>query len=525
VAYFFSVFFGTFILEDVALISSLELIELRHLSFLAAFTACFLGICIGDLGLYFVGYFASRLGIEKKLGFFKKYHATLALMRKSQFLTYSIVISRAVPGTRLPTYLASGFLHYSFWKFLLLTALSVLVWVLMALLGGRSIQYIFMDHWILGMLSFILCLRIFKSLIPTLANPWSRKVFCHSWRKWTSFEFWPAWFFYIPIVPYYIYLSLRYRTLFAPFYASPLLANGGLIGESKWDFLQHLSFQDASTLKTLRIGPEIGITKLRENLGEENMIYPLIIKPDVGQRGFGVRILRNDFDLSEYLLLSPFDRILQKYSEYACEAGLFYVRRPWEKNGFIFSVTDKKFPFITGDGETRLGDLILRNKRARIIAATYFARLKERLDTIPTNGEVIFLSECGNHCQGAIFLNGKDLVTPALTWELDRIAKQIPQFYFGRFDIRYKNVESLKQGLNFEIVEVNGSGSEATHIWDAKTTLWEAYRTLFTQWRLLFSIGAYVKKNASEKANFTVFSFLKECVKVVFRKESLSVSS
>ncbi len=523
--YFISIFLGTFVLEDLALISSLALMAENKISFEAAFMACFLGISLGDVGLYLIGYAANGLGIEKHFKFFKKHEATFSKMKRSQALTYSIVISRVIPGTRLPTYLAAGFVKYPFFKFLFLTFASVFAWVLIAFLAGKSLNYLFMDRWVLSLVLFLAFLQFLKSILPQLADRWHRKALLYSWRQWLHFEFWPAWFFYIPIVPYYIYLSLRYRSFLMPFYASPNLKHGGLIGESKWDLLRHLDLKDSSTLKSLKVKKDLTLAEARQLLDENNIRYPFILKPDVGQRGFGVRIIRNDFDLTEYLQLSRSEMIIQSLSEFPCEAGVFYVRKPDQNTGSIFSLTDKKFPFVVGDGKTKLGDLILNDRRARIIASVYFARLSERLDSVPEKSQVVYLSECGNHCQGAVFLNGKHLISEPLAKEVDRIAKQIPDFYFGRFDIRYEDNQSLMNGKRFEIVEINGSGSEATHIWDAETKLLDAYKTLFIQWSLLFEIGDQVRRLPNKKSKVHIGSFLIDCAKVAFRRENLSVSS
>lgn len=523
--YLVSVFLGTFIFEDLALVSSLALMAENKISFLGAFLACFLGISLGDVVLYAIGYAASKFGFENDFKFFKKHSATLSKMKRSQALTYSIVISRVIPGTRLPTYLAAGFLKYPFLNFLFLTILSVFAWVLIALVGGESLHYLFMDQWMLSLILFLAFLQLLKSIVPRLTDRWKRKATLHSWRQWLHFEFWPAPLFYLPIVPFYIYLSIRHRSLLVPFYASPHLKHGGLIGESKWDLLQYLKPEDASTLKTLKVSQDLDFMDARNILEEYKINYPFILKPDVGQRGYGVRIIKNDFDLTEYLLLSQSERIIQSLSKFQREAGVFYVRNPKQSTGTIFSITDKKFPFVLGNGMTKLGDLILNDPRARIIACTYFSRLQEHLDSVPEKGEIVYLSECGNHCQGAIFFNGENLISQELTQEIDRIAKQIPDFYFGRFDIRYEDSQALMQGRRFEIVEINGSGSEATHIWDANTKLLEAYKTLFTQWSLLFEIGDQVGRLPNMNTKVHVGLFLKDCAKVLFRRESLSVSS
>jgi hypothetical protein len=155
----------------------------------------------------------------------------------------------------------------------------------------------------------------------------------------------------------------------------------------------------------------------------------------------------------------------------------------------------------------------------------YFERHRDSLDAVLEMGQQYPLAACGNHCQGAIFRNGKNLATPLLEREIDRIAKTVPNFYFGRFDVRYLSQEDLRQGLHFSIVEINGAGSEATHIWDAETTVLRAYRDLFAQWDLLFSLGQEVQRLRGPTAKVNVPAFLVQSAKVFFRRDQLSVSS
>lgn len=310
---------------------------------------------------------------------------------------------------------------------------------------------------------FLGALAVIKKVTSSLRDKWTFKGDLHTWRKWLNFEFWPAWFFYLPIVPYYIFLSLRHRSFLLPFYANPNLKHGGLIGESKWDFLKYLDSGSENTLPAFFAEEGISLRDLQSRVAASGMDFPLIIKPDVGQRGFGVRVLKDMQDLVDYLSLGEGDLILQKKSQKDCEAGAFYIRYPGSSQGFLYSVTNKKFPFVVGDGKSPLGDLILRDKRARIIAPTYFERHKDALNGILLEGEKFFLSECGNHCQGALFFDGEELATSALLAAIEKLVGSIPDFYFGRIDIRYRDKESLKKGLHFEVVEINGSGSEATH--------------------------------------------------------------
>ncbi len=523
--YFLSLFVATFILEDVALLSGIALMAENKISFSNAFWACFLGISIGDLGLYFLGRLATSEHWESRFPILQKYRIKFSALVSKKWLSYSIVISRVIPGTRIPTYFCAGYLKYSVWRFLFLTGLSVFTWVWLALWGGDSLNSFFSANWVNTLVLIFISMYLVKASVPLLSNKWRRKAFFHSWRRWTRFEFWPALFFYVPIIYYYIYLSIKYRSFLVPFYANPHIKNGGLIGESKWDFLSSSLDSEPSTLKAVLIPKSFALESALELVRAKSFEFPMIIKPDVGQRGFGVRIIKNETKLSDYIRLSDFDRIVQKLSDFANEAGLFYIRMPDQENGIIFSITNKKFPYVIGDGKCSVGDLILNDKRARIIAPVYFSRLESELDRIPSAGESIYLSECGNHCQGAIFLNGNQMITPELTKVIDRLAKQLPDFYFGRFDVRYESVESLMRGEGFQIVEINGAGAEATHIWDSSTRLFEAYQTLFVQWEALFKIGQLMKLRYGKTVKIRIGFFLLDCLRVYFRTGPFNVSS
>ena len=180
----------------------------------------------------------------------------------------------------------------------------------------------------------------------------------------------------------------------------------------------------------------------------------------------------------------------QRYAAGQHEAGIFYFRFPGKGRGQIFSITEKIFPTITGDGVRTVEELIRADSRAALIARTYLRRFAHRRNEILSVGEVLKLVETGNHAQGCIFRDGGHLRTDALERVIENISRKVPGFYIGRYDIRYENEEDFKQGRNFQIVELNGATSEATNIYDARNSLISAYRTLFRQWKLVFAIGA-----------------------------------
>ena len=62
-------------------------------------------------------------------------------------------------------------------------------------------------------------------------------------------------------------------------------------------------------------------------------------------------------------------------------------------------------------------------------------------------------------------------------------------FIYGRLDIRYQNRELLEQGKSFSVIEVNGAGSEPTHIYDPSHSIFFAWKEIVRHWRILYSIS------------------------------------
>jgi hypothetical protein len=53
-------------------------------------------------------------------------------------------------------------------------------------------------------------------------------------------------------------------------------------------------------------------------------------------------------------------------------------------------------------------------------------------------------------------------------------------FYFGRIDVRFGSLPTLLRFESFRIIEINGTGSEPTHIWDPTRSLWDAWCARFS---------------------------------------------
>jgi hypothetical protein len=315
------------------------------------------------------------------------------------------------------------------------------------------------------------------------------------------FEFWPQHIFYAPIALQWCWLALRHRGPGLALLANPSFPDGGMAGESKlaifdlldgrareamagWTSLIRGSADDADTARDLKTA--------FDQMAAAGMTLPVVAKPDIGCRGVGVRPIRSRDDLATYLESFPQGArlILQEMVQHEAEAGVFYVRLPGEDKGRIFSLTLKYFPHVIGDGISTLRNLIMADPRARLLKHVYLPRHQDRLEMVLPKGEPFRLAFAGSHSRGTIFRDGATYITPAMEQAFDDIARSIPEFYIGRFDLRFESIEKLQRGEGFKLVEINGAGGEATHIWDRKTKLRDAYATLFEQNRLLFEIGA-----------------------------------
>lgn len=314
------------------------------------------------------------------------------------------------------------------------------------------------------------------------------------------FEFWPPQLFYLPVALYWCWLSLRHRGPTLPTAANPGLPHGGLVGEAKSTVLGRFGVSAARWLarftslprRTTPGTPELAARHAVQTMQAAALSFPIVAKPDMGCRGVGVKVVRGSDELADYLRASPpeADVFLQELVDEEGEVGIFYVRRPGEASGRVLSMTLKYFPYVVGDGRSTLRQLIERDPRAGRLTHLYFPRHADRLDQVVAAQQAVRLVFAGNHARGAIFRDGRAYVTPQLTAAIDAIARDIAGFYIGRFDIRFADFAALRRGEGFRIIEVNGAGSEATHIWDSRARLRDAYRDLFAQYRLMFEIGA-----------------------------------
>ncbi|QHT71787.1 hypothetical protein GXP67_36550 [Rhodocytophaga rosea] len=307
------------------------------------------------------------------------------------------------------------------------------------------------------------------------------------WTRLINWEYWPFEVVYFPIFFYWLWLSVKARSFFFFSAANPSIESGGMLGESKYGILK--SLPEEFIPKTLFIKTPADIDAILKKIQAAGITFPLIAKPDVGERGWKVEKIHNRQELEVYIQQMRVPFLIQEYVAYEIELGVFYYRFPSQTKGRISSVVVKEFLTLTGNGKSSLQKLILNHQRARlqyeVLAEKYQVLMKEVL----ADGNKITLVYIGNHCRGTKFVDGNYLINESLVSVFDNISCSVPGFYYGRYDIRCRSLEELYQGKRIKILELNGAGAEPGHIYDPKFPFLQAYKVLFDHWNVLYQIS------------------------------------
>jgi len=329
-----------------------------------------------------------------------------------------------------------------------------------------------------------------------------RKHFFLNLKEKFNWEYWPIYMFYIPLLPLYVYYSLRSGSFTYFVATNPAIKNGGDATESKFETLKLLPKNLIP--KSLFIPSNQNVNVVIENLKKENLHFPLIIKPDIGYRGLLVKKLNVQKDLECFLKkYSQINFIVQEFVSYKKECGILYVRYPDEEKGKITSITLKKYLDVKGDGASTVADLISHDDQAQRYKSIYQEQIIQYLSYQPKKGETFLLNEIGNHCKGAAFLNGNHLISKNLTNTFDKISQDVKGVFFGRYDVKYNDFRSLELGKDFRIIELNGVIAEPTHIYDAPNSSYlYALKSIAKHWQYVYQISKINHKKGVKYKNF-----------------------
>ena len=509
---------GTLVSEDLTCIAAGLLIAKHALGVFPATLACALGIYVGDLALWMSG---RTLG--SRVLRLHRVRTALPYGGLEHFRTWfdahartAILGSRFAPGTRLPLYVAAGACRTSLRTFAVWSLVAVLMWtpilvgitaVLGEVVAARVAMWIALGRALLPAIALI-ALVMWRLALRASTRRGRQQMTASLSRIW-RWEFWPMWLFYAPVAIWTAWLALHHEGFGTVAAANPGIADGGIVGESKYQILSRLPSDSIIPSAVIEPGSSSGrVVDLQSIMKRRGWSFPVVLKPDVGQRGTGVRLASTLDEAATYLHQMTRRVLIQPYHAGPFEAGVFYYRFPGWKRGRILTITDKHFPVVIGDGVSTIEDLVWSHKRYRMQAHVFLRRFGDRRHLVPASGEQIRLAIAGNHAQGTMFKDGRSLLTSALEARIDEVARQFDGFFVGRFDVRYRNRAEFMAGQGLAIVELNGATAECTNIYDPDASLWSAYRQLFKQWSLVFAIGAANRRAGRGGSSIERLAFL-----------------
>ena len=307
---------------------------------------------------------------------------------------------------------------------------------------------------------------------------------------------WETWNYlvkYLPILPVWLWYCIRARSLWFFTSSNPTIIFGGFEGETKKEIYEQLP--PGSYPESIYISPSFTIDEIQSLIKERKFEFPFIVKPDAGMMGLMFRRIDNSVELADYHHIMPVDYIIQKLIDFPVEVSIFYYRFPNQVKGTITGFVKKEFLQIYGDGESTILELMLKYDRVRFRMEEMKSKHADHLEQILPKDKPYVLSYALNLSRGGRLVSLEHEKDTQLLDVLDKLNNYSRYFYYGRYDIKCASIESLKQGVNFSVLEFNGCGAEPHHAYGNGYTIWQAYGIFIHHWKILFQISQYNHKH------------------------------
>ncbi len=341
-------------------------------------------------------------------------------------------------------------------------------------------------------------------------------------RHW---EYWPFLLVYFPVIFVWFWYCLRARSFFFFSASNPSIKYGGYTMEPKDDIYKLIPIEYYP--KTLSIQPQESYKSILQKIQEKEINFPCIIKPNIGMKGMGVMKIDNTIALEKAVALYTVPFLIQELINYPLEVGVFYIRNPHENKGRITGIVWKEMLAVIGDGIHTIEALILREPRYVLqIDAIKKLFTPTALQEILAKDISKVLVPFGNHARGALFLDYTNKY--AFDWEgtINKACIPIKDFYYGRLDIKFNSVEELAAGKKFSIIEINGAGSEPTHIYDPSHHIFFAWKEIIKHWEWMYQIAKYNHRKGLPYLSFkeglhmymSYFSYIKELKSLIAKQ-------
>lgn len=320
------------------------------------------------------------------------------------------------------------------------------------------------------------------------------------WKKISNWERWPFYIIYTPLGVVWLFYALKAKAFWFFSNVNPTLEFAGFEGETKKEMYDQLPADLYP--QTIYIKAGTGFKAVLAVLLKSKILYPFIVKPEIGMQGILFRKIEKEEELARYHHHIPADYIIQQFISLPLEFSVFHIRYPGEVKGKVTGFILKENMFVEGNGTATLLELINTHPKAQDHSEDMRHKHAENLQKVLPKGDKYILSLAGNHNRGARFVNLYKQVDQPLRDVFDRISKQAKTFYFGRYDLKCTSIEDLKAGKNFSILEFNGAGAEPNHIYDCAMSYSDALKEVARHWKDLYAIGKINKRHGAPYWNF-----------------------
>jgi len=314
-----------------------------------------------------------------------------------------------------------------------------------------------------------------------------------------KYEFWHPRVFEFP---FYLYLGwqcllnlISIRTLAKANYA---LDHGEIGLGSK--LASQFAFDQRFFLPSVLVSQELNIEEKKQlifNFVDEHG-YPVILKSNVGCVGKGIAKVSSPQDVDKHTPRLLGDYILQKFTPFPYECGVFYTRLNGQAR--ITGINKKHFPTVVGNGRDDILTLAKNHHRY----TQHWDSFLQEIDTtkVLAENQAKRLSFIGSHTLGCKFTDDTEsLLTPELESAIFELFESQPGFNFGRVDVKCSDEDAFKRG-EFVVIEVNGVASLPTQMFDPKYTVWQAYKIFFEHGKLLVKIAREQRQQPMELLSY-----------------------
>ncbi len=303
--------------------------------------------------------------------------------------------------------------------------------------------------------------------------------------------YWISKHYYYQSLVHYFIQAIRFRNIAYFSVCNAAIPFGGMLDDAKSDVYDLIG--DRYLIKSFSV---ISGNELIELIDQNKLRFPIVLKPNIGFKGYGVHIIKNLNQLHRCIADIDFSKewLAQEYIDYAHEYSILYRRLPDSEVGEISSFIEKEYPYVTGDGSSSIKQLLDKYNNPFIDKESLKSDLSADLNYIPLIGEKYILHRIGNYSRGSKFYSLQDQIDDMLTAAMDTFYQESKGLYFFRIDCKAQSLEALRQG-KFKIMELNGLKSEPLHIYDPSSTIAGNFTIIKDHWRFIRGIVAQLKDN------------------------------